>query len=394
MKKNISILIILVLALNACKNEGQGHETANDRVPQEKYEENKIHLTEQQFNALKMKVDIMPERNLNNYIQTNGHITLPPQSEATVTAIIGATVMSVEVIEGDKVNKGQVLAYVAHPNLIRMQTEYVSGLNQLNYLAQELERQKTLYTEKVGAGADFQKTQADHNVLKANLNGLAKQLNMLGMDSEQIANDKLYEKVPIVAPLEGYIRTVNVRLGQYVGPQLELFQVVNNNHIHAHFLVYEQDIPSVKKGQKVRFMVESQPEKEYEAEIISVGKVIEGEPKAVSLHAEIDNEEGYLLSGMYARGRIIVSDEKTLALPEDAVIREGDRKYIFSVEQQQHDGEIQWMFVPHEVVTGIASDGWLEVRPLKELAPDMKFAWNNSYYLLAEWKKGESEHGH
>ena len=49
-----------------------------------------------------------------------GNLEVPPQNEATVTAIVGSNVTLIKVIEGDKVSKGQVLAYLSHPNLIKI----------------------------------------------------------------------------------------------------------------------------------------------------------------------------------------------------------------------------------------------------------------------------------
>ena len=59
-------------------------------------------------------------------VKADGQLEVPPQYEATVTAILGGNITSIKVIEGDKVNKGQVLAYLSHPNLTRMQSDYIN----------------------------------------------------------------------------------------------------------------------------------------------------------------------------------------------------------------------------------------------------------------------------
>jgi len=60
-------------------------------------------LTAQQFNALGMKVDTLSKRNFSSVVVANGQLEVLPQNEASVTAIIGANITSIDVFEGKKV---------------------------------------------------------------------------------------------------------------------------------------------------------------------------------------------------------------------------------------------------------------------------------------------------
>jgi cobalt-zinc-cadmium efflux system membrane fusion protein len=79
------------------------------------------------------------------------------------------------------------------------------------------------------------------------------------------------------------------------------------------------------------------------------------------------------------------------ALPEGAVIRDNGKDYIFSVKKEKED---EWEFTPIEVVAGITSNGWTEIKLLQPLPATTKVALNNAYYLIAEMQKGEAEHEH
>ena len=111
-----------------------------------------LHLSDLKFKSLGIKIDALPTRALSDVVEANGQLEVPPQHEATVTAILGANVTSIKVIEGDKVRKGQILAYLAHPNLSSIQSNYVRAYSQLQYLEKEHARQKKLYEENVGSG--------------------------------------------------------------------------------------------------------------------------------------------------------------------------------------------------------------------------------------------------
>ena len=126
------------------------------------------------------------------------------------------------------------------------------------------------------------------------------------------------------------------------------------------------------------------------ATIYSVGQSFENDPKAVHIHAEIDNKEGHLIPGMYVRGRIIVEDYFSYALPEEAIVREGEQYYIFKAEKEAEE----WAFEPIEIAIGVKDEGWVEIKLFEPLEEGTIIAWNNAYSLMAEMKKGEAEHSH
>ena len=50
----------------------------------------------------------------------------------------------------------------------------------------------------------------------------------------------ILEQVPLRSPIEGYVQKVEIKTGQYVEPQTELFEIVNTEHVHADFMVFEK----------------------------------------------------------------------------------------------------------------------------------------------------------
>ncbi|UMB60162.1 efflux RND transporter periplasmic adaptor subunit [Lutibacter sp. A80] len=394
----ILTIAIIVVFIAACgnkekhnENDGDSHnEEPKTEANQEHHDEEEVMLSQQQFEALKMKIDTLALRNMSGYIEVNGSLEVPPQNEAAITSVVGANVVSIKVIEGDKVNKGQVVAYLSHPNIIKLQTDYLNAYSNSIFQKKNYERQQKLYDAGVGSGANFQKAEAEYNASKAMVNGLAAQLKILNVNATSVRNGTIAQQIALRSPIEGFVQKVEVKIGQYVEPQTELFEIVNTLHVHADFMVFEKDVYKVKKGQKVSFMVQSIPDTELTATIYSVGKTFEDNPKAVHLHAEIENKIGNLIPGMYIQGKIQVKSAQTKALPESAVINDGDKFYVFSVEKENN----KWSFNPIEVFIGEKSDNWVSIKFAEEVKAKTKFAYNNAYYLIAEMKKGEAEHEH
>ena len=400
--KNTRYIILTLLTvsflLTACGNkENQKNEDAHlqsDNIKLETKEahsdEEEVLLSQKQFETLKMKIDTIALRNLVGYVEANGALEVPPQNEATITSVVGANVVSINVIEGDKVNKGQVVAYLSHPNIIKMQTDYLNAVSNSNFLKKNYQRQQKLYNAGVGSGANFQKAEAEYDASKAMANGLEAQLKLLNINTSLVKNGTIAQSISLRSPIEGFVQKVEVKTGQYVEPQTEIFEIVNTHHVHADLMVFEKDVYKVKKGQKVIFNLQSNTDEDLTAEIYSVSKTFEDNPKALHVHAEIENKKGNLIPGMYIQGKIQVENAETNALPESAIIKEGDRFYVFSVERENED----WSFKPVEVLLGAKDGNWIAVQFTEELDKATKFAYNNAYYLIAEMKKGEAEHEH
>ncbi|WP_291373261.1 efflux RND transporter periplasmic adaptor subunit [Cyclobacterium sp.] len=409
-KKQIIYIVALVLMVSVFTGCGKNSADDSGEASHEEHSEGEaghegeegnneermaeLHLSDLKFESLGIKIDTLPTRSLSGVVEANGQLEVPPQHEATVTAILGANVTSIKVIEGDQVSKGQVLAYLSHPNLTTLQTDYVRAYSQLQFLEKENQRQKRLYEEEVGSGKTYQQIQADYQAMKGEVKGYEAQLKQLSLNVKKVQSGDIYQYVPVVSPIDGYIEKVEVQIGQYVDPQTEMFMIVNIDHIHADLMVFEKDVHKVKIGQEIAFTVESIPGTTLSAKIYSVGKQFEQNPKAVHVHAEIDQKEDFLIPGMYINGKISTGDNQVKALPESAIIEEEGKPFIFMAEAHEDDGKTEWAFKAIEVRTGITEDGWVEIRLLEPLPDGTQVAWNNAYYLISEMKKSQTSHGH
>jgi len=143
----MALTILFTASLLACEAEDTQRQHG-----EEEHNDHSISFSEEQFRALKMEIGDVPMKSMSGMIQVNGILEVPPQNEAVITSIIGANITSIQVIEGDEVKKGQVLAYLSHPNLIRLQSDYLEHYHNFQYTTQEYQRQSRLYEEEVGSG--------------------------------------------------------------------------------------------------------------------------------------------------------------------------------------------------------------------------------------------------
>lgn len=407
------LLTLLVLGAISCKNETKKEET------EEHHEEgnpNEVNITEAQFKAIDIKLAPIEKRNLNNTIKANGVLNLPPQNRANVSSLLGGKVLKIFVIEGDHVKKGQQLAMIENPEYLQLQQEYLEAKSNFNFSEKDYQRQKELYEGKVISQKKFQQAETDYNSQKAMVRSLENRLTLLGISPASTSKGNLTSGAVITAPIDGFIHNVKINMGSYVEQKQDMFEIVDNSHIHIDLNIYQADLTKIREGQKVYFTLTGHEDEELEAVIFATGKAFNDETKSVTVHAEIkDNKRNYLLPGMFVDARINVDTLSVNALPEEAVISEGDMHYIFvQTETKEHAEEKEhkenegneehekaegkhYAFEKVQVRTGITDLNFTEIIPLKTLPATALIVVKGAYYLSAEMKKaqgGDEDHGH
>jgi cobalt-zinc-cadmium efflux system membrane fusion protein len=369
-----------------------------------------VMLTGQQQEALNLQLGTFQMRNLTTTVKTNGQLEVPPAASAQVTAVIGGNVKEIKVFHGDKVQKGQALAVLEHPEYIELQEHFAETANKLEFLELEYKRQKELFDNNVGAGKDYQQVKSEYNTARSKYEGLKSRLQLLNLSPDNVKNGTISNSITITAPIKGYVNDVNIKVGTYAGAKDELFEITDNSEIHADFMVYEKDVHLVQKGQRVDFTVSNRPDEELTATIFAIGQSFEPNMRAVHIHARLDKTASNLIPGMYVSGHIHTDKNYTLVLPSDAIVTEGTNSYIFivdnSFETDEHDEHSEVDAHDHnedmhkqafrmvEIITGQNDEAYTEVKLLDSIPDDSKIVMNVAYYLLADLKKGEAEHHH
>ena len=425
--KYITLSILLAFAISSCNTK---KESAHEDEHAHEGPEGVVVLNEQQQKALNLKLGSFQKRNLTTVVKVNGELAVPPASSADITAVIGGNVKRIAVFHGDYVRKGQLLAVLEHPDYIAIQEDFAEVANRLEFLEQEYKRQKELYENNVGAGKDYQQAKAEYNTAKAKYAGLKSRLQLLHLSPEKVKNGQISNTVSIISPINGYVNEINIKVGTYVDAKDKLFEITDNSAIHADFMVYEKDVHLVKKGQKVHFTVANRPGEEFTATVFAIGKEFDPNTRAIHIHAQINEKTSRLLPGMYISGHLHTDEKYTTTLPDDAIVAEGTKSFIFILDEHAlaetahdehnheveegehehdehagneehshenetaHEDEGKKAFRMVEVITGQKDEGYTEVHLVNSLPGDVQVVLNAAYYLLADMKKEETEHEH
>ncbi|GAA4309246.1 efflux RND transporter periplasmic adaptor subunit [Compostibacter hankyongensis] len=339
-----------------------------------------VSLTPDQFRNAGIQLGNMEQRKLNDVLPVSGMVDVPPQSRISVTFPYGGFIRKINVLEGDYVKKGSLLARLENPEYVDLQESYLKNKSVLDYARQEYNRQKELYQADVAAGKSYQKARSDYESLEASVKALAQKLNMLGIPAETLKPDNIRSSVDIVAPDNGYVTRIAGNRGKYMDPQQELLEIDNIRNVHIDLTIYEKDINSVQPGQRVRFRL-SGSQAEHKAKITLIGREI-GPDRSVVLHAMPEDPNLRLLPGAYVQAHINRENALSDVLPEAAVVRSEGKQYIFVKEK---DASYRFQMIP--VQTGTEDNGYLQVElPGTRQIADSSIVVKGAFALLSALK--------
>ena len=344
-----------------------------------------IVLTDEQMKAIGLQTGSIENRNLKTTLKVNGKLTLPPQNQAQVSVLMGGIVRTIDVTEGQFVNKGQLLATLVNSEIIQLQQDYMENKSRLTYLQQEYDRQKALQEERINATKTYQQVQNELSTAQARQQGLREKLQLYGVQAERISPSNFKNQITILAPISGYIHHVNLTMGKFADANTVLFDIVDIRFLHLDLTVFEKDIHKIKAGQKLTFTDANDKTHVHPATIFALNKAFETNEKAIIVHTKIDEKTEAILPGMYVESRIQVDDNKTAALPDEAIVSSGDEHFIYLQQEKNHYKQVP-------VSIGAMDMGYTEVIPMEAIPDGAKIVTKGAYYLLSQLTKGEGEH--
>lgn len=354
-----------------------------------------VELTQAQMDAVDIQLGKIEQRDLSSIVRANGQMELDPQKKAEVTSLMGGVIKKVLVIEGKAVSAGQVIAYLENTEIVELQKNYLVTKKESLIAEQEFNRQTEL--SKAGAGIEkmLQQASANYEISKAQLTGLEKQLQQLSISPQQVSAGNMVTQIPIKTPISGVVSKINVSTGSYVDMQTPLMLITDNSNIHCDVKVFEKDINKVSIGQELDIMLTNQPGVTLKGEVYEISKSFEGDTKAISVHAKIKNKGNVnLIPEMYVTALINVGKQKSDAVPNDAIVNNEGKKYIFVLEKEdQENGVKMYHFKREEVLLGVSDLGYTQITPVGHIPADATIVKANAFYL-ASMSTDHGEHGH
>ncbi|MCB0678459.1 MAG: efflux RND transporter periplasmic adaptor subunit [Saprospiraceae bacterium] len=311
-------------------------------------------------------------RRMAELVGSRGRVEAPPQSIASVYAPMSGFVRWIRHYPGDYVRKGTVLTELSHPDLVKLQGDFLESQSKLSFLRKDYARKSELAGEEAASQRSLDLAKAELEIEATRMKSLGAQLAQLGVDTANLAASRnIQSAIPIRAPLDGYLTALEVNLGKLVHPDDLLFEIVDNRHLHLELQVYAQDLPILASGQAIACTAPGRNDTLW-AKVHQIGKSIDPESRTTMVHGHFDHEPVPLIPGTYLSAWVYTGEEEVWVVPQEAVVQEDGRSYVF---ERKASG-----FVRREVTTGLAQEGLIALVdwPAND---DLTLAVKGAYYL-------------
>jgi RND family efflux transporter MFP subunit len=165
----------------------------------------------------------------------------------------------------------------------------------------------------------------------------------------------------ITAPSDGIIARKMIEEGDMASPGMPLVILENTDLMKVVAHVGEKDVAAIRAGAPVTVDVTSLEGAVFETTLDRVVPAANPGSRTYDIEAHVDNADGRLKSGMFARVSVPVGERPAVLVPAEAVFRRGQLTgvWVVGTEGRAH---LRWIRVGHrhgeavEVLSGLDGD--------------------------------------
>lgn len=365
----------------------------------EAHEEGVVTLTPEAQARAGIRIAPVATRTLDPEIETTGQVGFNEDRMAHVGPRIAGRITSVRATLGQRVGSGEVLAVIDSVELGQARAAYQQARAREDLTRETYERERRLAADKISSEQEVLSARAAHLEAAAELRRAEETLRVFGLSTAQVRSLRDGQSgaatlSPVTSPFGGTVVEKEASLGEMVAPEAKLFTVADLSRVWIWIDLFEKDLGRVHLGDGVLAEVEAYPGETFAGKVTFLGGSVNAETRAVRARLEIDNGDGRLRPGMFARIRLSDPHGKPAeggasvpVVPESAIQRQGEEFIAFVLE-----GERQYR--RREVRTGKRSGGFIEV--LEGLKPGENVVVEGTFLLASEMSKetlgGDDDH--
>ncbi|MDQ6530972.1 efflux RND transporter periplasmic adaptor subunit [Flavobacterium sp. LHD-85] len=292
--KNISILLALAVLLNSCGEKK--NEDAPKSIPK--------------VSIKTLNAEAQPE-----VFSYSG--TIEADNTVSLGFSVSGRVNSVTIEEGQRVNKGQLLATIETEEY---QNAYTIAKAGLDLAVDNFKRLDLLYAKGSLPQRDHINAKIAMEQAKANSGSALKRLK----------DTKIY------APFSGIITAKLIERGASVAPGIPSFTIMKTDKVYAKASINENEIANIKIGIPAKVKIAS-IDQTFDGKVTIINPSADAATRTFDVKVLLNNTKGTLLPGMISDIKIQTGKMiQAITIPASAVIRDADDiNYVFVASKKQ-----------------------------------------------------------
>lgn len=358
-------------------HEGHDHEYAgHNHESEEAKHSDEIIFPKAQAAKTTFEVREIQPASFNQVVKTTGQILAAPGDEAVIVATSNGVVSftSNKLTEGTKVQKGQSLFQISSKNIA--EGDYYTKVKATYEAAKaSYDRAESLVKDKIISQKEFENTKLEFENAKTAY--------------DAVSNNKTAKGVSVNAPINGHVKNILVKEGEYITVGQPLATISQNQRLVLRAEVsqrYYNAMQSIKSANfKTPYDNKVYSLEDLNGRLLSFGKTSNENSFFIPVSFEFDNK-GEVIPGSFVEVYLISAPiENTLSIPVSALTNEMGIHYVYV--QIDEEG-----YRKQEVALG-ANNG-KEVQIIKGLHPGDRVVTQGAYQVKMASASGAIPHGH
>lgn len=342
--KKIAILLSGILLFAACGSKDKKQELA-DLKSQEKEIQAKIATLEKEVGkpsdqtaakVIAVSVSALVAQNFQHYVEGQGNVVA--ENTVLVSPQTGGVILTLPVVAGQSVSKGQLIATLDN-NILKESVEEVR--QQLSLAKTIFTKQKALWDQQIGTEIQFLSA-------KSNMESLEKRIITL---KAQLGLSR------VTAPISGTIELVRQKAGEMGAPGVPIVQIVNLGNLKISAKIADSYVGTVKQGDEISIKFPDL-NKELKARISLVSKIVNPLTRTFDIEARIPNTGGELKPNLLAVININDTSKKNAIVISENIIQKTEKGDLVYVAVEENGKKVARA---RQVTIGLTYNGQAEI---------------------------------
>jgi Cu(I)/Ag(I) efflux system membrane fusion protein len=293
-----------------------------------------VDLPPERVQLIGMRTAKVERAALGDSLRAVGVIAANERGLAEISVRFSGWIQQLAVSEtGQRVKRGEILATVYSPEVLRAEQEYITA--------------RGWESKAGGAGG----AALDHHAAAEPGGGpgslaadARRRLELLGIAAPEIdamaSRGRAADSVPIRSPVEGTVTARNVVPGAAIQPGAPLFEVADLSKVWLLADVLEQDASRLHVGQKATLDLTAYPGETFAGRVQFIYPTLNTSTRTLRVRLEFANRAGpggvKLRPGMFGNVALDVPAASGLVIPSEALVDTGEHQYAFVAKGGGH----------------------------------------------------------
>ncbi|WP_343638132.1 efflux RND transporter periplasmic adaptor subunit [Roseateles sp.] len=251
-------------------------------------------------------------------ITAPGSIEALPDHLARITPPVSGRIDRLHRALGDAVRAGDVLFTLDSSDLSAARGEAAKARDAAAQARRDLDRQQLLFDADIAARKDLEAAQLARSQADSDVRTTQAKLAQLG------ASDTTGRRLVVRAPLAGRVIEMSAAQGGYWNDiNAPLMTIADLSQVSLTAAVPEKDLAQVFVGQRARVRLNAYPDAPREGTVRYLGEVLDPDTRTVKVRLILDNADGRLRPGMFAKVLFAGPSHEAPVVPASALLQSG-----------------------------------------------------------------------